>query len=174
LQEHYEVIGLTGVDTQAEVDLMGDVISNLPSNFTFGQTELQALANAVQHVMDAAKGDTAALKVNDLILLGVIEDESTNIDDLKTAIASTNNNGTEVDSVLEIKELVSNATESSPAASRLKMADLLANSDDDLFADLSDVVTSANVSDSNPEVYTSDNANATLWLTPEELPTSVI
>jgi|TARA_B110000027_G_scaffold39352_1_gene43428 hypothetical protein len=54
------------------------------------------------------------------------------------------------------------------------MADLLANSDDDLFADLSDVGSSANVSDSNPEVHTSNNANATLWLTPEELPTSVI
>jgi hypothetical protein len=79
-----------------------------------------------------------------------------------------------VDTLGELQKLVPNPTVSTSAASRLKMADLLANSDDDLFADLSDVVTSANVSDSNPEVYTSDNANATLWLTPEELPTSVI
>ena len=56
--------------------------------------------------MDAAKGDTTALTVDDLILLGVIEDESTNIDDLITAIASTNDNGTEVDSVLEIQLIV--------------------------------------------------------------------
>ena len=178
LKEHYEAIGLEGVDTQAEVDLMGDVISKQLSELTelkgHYQTKLQALANAVQHVMDAAAGDTTALTVDDLKLLGVKDASDDNIDVILSAIKKTDDNGTQVDTLGELQKLVPNPTVSTSAASRLKMADLLANSDDDLFADLSDVVTSANVSDSNPEVYTSDNANATLWLTPEELPTSVI
>jgi hypothetical protein len=178
LKEHYEVIDVKNVDTDAELALMGDVISKQLSELTelkgHYQTKLQALANAVQHVMDAAKGDATELTVDDLKLLGVTDASDDNIVVIRSAIEKTDDNGTQVDTLDELRELVSNATESTSAASRLKMADLLANSDDDLFADLSDVVTSANVSDSNPEVYTSDNANATLWLTPEELPTSVI
>ena len=178
MQEHYEVIGVEDVGTDAELALMGDVISKQLSELTelkgHYQTKLQALANAVQHVMDAAKGDATELTVDDLKLLGVTDASDDNIVVIRSAIEKTDDNGTQVDTLDELRELVSNATESTSAASRLKMADLLANSDDDLFADLSDVVTSANVSDSNPEVYTSDNANATLWLTPEELPTSVI
>ena len=108
LQEHYEVIGLTGVDTQAEVDLMGDVISKLidADAEAYGQFELQALANAVQHVINAATGDTAALTVDDLNLLGISNVVAANFDDLKQKIADTGDVNA-VDSVTEIQLIVS-------------------------------------------------------------------
>jgi hypothetical protein len=108
LQEHYEVIGLTGVDTQAEVDLMGDVISKLidADAEAYGQFELQALANAVQHVINAATGDTAALTVDDLNLLGISNVVAANFDDLKQKIAATGDVNA-VDSVTEIQLIVS-------------------------------------------------------------------
>ena len=107
LQEHYEVIGLTGVDTQAEVDLMGDVISKLidADAEAYGQFELQTLANAVQHVMDAATVDATALTVDNLNLLGISNVDATNFEALKQKIADIGDVNA-IDSVAEIQLIV--------------------------------------------------------------------
>ena len=105
MQEHYEVIGVEDVGTDAELALMGDVISNLPSDFTFGQTQIQALANAVQHVMDAATVDATALTVDDLNLLGISNVDATNFEALKQKIAGIGDVNA-VDSVAEIQLIV--------------------------------------------------------------------
>ena len=109
-KEHYEAIGLKGFDIQAEVDLMGDVISKQLSKLTglegHYQAKLQALANAVQHVINAATGDTAALTVDDLNLLGISNVVAANFDDLKQKIADTGDVNA-VDSVTEIQLIVS-------------------------------------------------------------------
>ena len=107
LQEHYEVIGLTGVDTQAEVDLMGDVISKLIDTDAeaYGQFELQTLANAVQHVMDAATVDATALTVDNLNLLGISNVDATNFEALKQKIADIGDVNA-IDSVAEIQLIV--------------------------------------------------------------------
>ena len=110
LKEDYEVIGVKNVDTDAELALMGDVISKqlseTPELVGYYQAELQALANAVQHVMDAATVDATALTVDDLNLLGISNVVAANFDDLKQKIADTGDVNA-VDSVTEIQLIVS-------------------------------------------------------------------
>ena len=175
--KHYEAVGVFGVDTVVEGALMGDVISNLESAEGFGQTELQALANAVQHVMDTADGTAQAngteLTNEDLFYLGIT---TQNLAFLVEAIANTNDNGTQVDSVSEIQNL----TGAKNARLGVNITDLVTLSGDSF--DFSDVakttgevytpeaaytVSDQTMTRESYDVYLADNKAAELWHNPE-------
>ena len=175
--KHYEAVGVIGVDTEVEEALMGDVISNLESAEGFGQAALQALAYAVQQVMDTADGTAQAngteLTNEDLFYLGIT---TQNLAFLVEAIANTNDNGTQVDSVSEIQNL----TGAKNARLGVNITDLVTLSGDSF--DFSDVakttgevytpeaaytVSVQTMTRESYDVYLADNKAAELWHNPD-------
>ena len=105
-QTDYARIGVTGVDTNEEQSLLGDVIDVKSAVDVDTISEVQALADAVQAVMDAASGNTATPSKAQLESLGITGVTDDNLIAVQNAIQGTANDGTDVDTLAELQALI--------------------------------------------------------------------
>jgi len=103
----YAAIGVTGVDAGAETSLLGSVIDGKASSAVDTVAEMQALANAVQAVMDGANGTAGMPTKAQLELLGMTGVTDANLAAIQKAIADTINDGSGVDSLVKLQAVVS-------------------------------------------------------------------
>ena len=105
-QATYSTLGVTGVDSTVETTLLGEVL-DAKSNADVATVPLiQGLADAVQAVMDAANGATDKPSLDQLKALGINDVTPDNLERVQAAIAATAVDGSEVDEVQEIQNLV--------------------------------------------------------------------
>ena len=103
----YAAIGVTGVDVGSETSLLGSVIDKKASSAVDTVAEMQALANAVQAVMDGANGSAGLPTKAQLELLGMTGVTDANLAAIQKAIADTINDGSGVDSLAKLQAVVS-------------------------------------------------------------------
>ena len=108
----YAAIGVTGVDAGAETSLLGSVIDKKASSAVDTLAEMQALANAVQAVMDGANGATGLPTKAQLELLGMTGVTDANLAAIQKAIADTINDGSAVDSLAKLQAVVDDGASS--------------------------------------------------------------
>jgi len=114
---HYQAIGVTGVkDDAEELALLGDVINSVDGTDVNTQQEVQDIADAVQGVMDAAAGAADSPTSAQLSALGISGVTADNLAAVQTAIANTNDDGTGVDDLSELQDLVTGAIDAFDAA----------------------------------------------------------
>lgn len=104
----YAAVGVEGVDTEAEVSLLGSVIDKKAPSDIDTVTELQALATAVQAVMD---GNASSIQ---LALLGVSGVTAENLFAVQAMLARTAD--TSLDSFTELQSAVTAAISAYNAA----------------------------------------------------------
>ncbi|NVO06545.1 MAG: hypothetical protein HXX19_11715, partial [Rhodoferax sp.] len=102
----YGLIGVAGVDSATKSSLLGDVIDRLPATAVDSVPEVQALADTVAAVLNAAAGGTAPTLAQ-LQALGVSGASSSNLAAVQAAIAATADDGTGVDTFAELQAVVS-------------------------------------------------------------------
>ena len=111
----YGLLGITGVRNNTHASLLGDVIDTKNKSDIDTVAKLQALADAVSAVLDAAKG-VSGLTANQLNLLGLSNVSEDNLPAVFRAISNTADNGTGVDTWTELQNVVNvaviNATQS--------------------------------------------------------------
>ena len=100
------ILGVTGVDDPEEFALLTDVLSTPGIATTVA--ELQAVADAVQSVMDAAAGAANKPTLAELETLGFTDVPAASIATIQAAIAATADDGTGIDSVAEIQAILDN------------------------------------------------------------------
>ncbi|WP_146100146.1 FG-GAP-like repeat-containing protein [Limnohabitans sp. TS-CS-82] len=98
------VTGLTGNTASATASLLGNLIDGLSSADVDTVAELQALANAASAVVAAASGGSVTLA--QLQALGITGVTADNLAAVQTALSATADDGTGVDSLIEIQALV--------------------------------------------------------------------
>ncbi|NKC02058.1 MAG: hypothetical protein GKR90_26660 [Pseudomonadales bacterium] len=94
-------VGITGIDIVVEASLLGDVLSEVGRASSVA--EVQALADAVQSVMDAASGMADAPSLAELALLGVEGVTADELGSVQSEIAATADDGTGVDTLQELQ-----------------------------------------------------------------------
>jgi hypothetical protein len=99
----YAAIGVTGVDAGAETSLLGSVIDKNASSAVDTVAEMQALANAVQAVMDGANGSAGLPTKAQLELLGMTGVTDANLVLIQEAIRNAGANG--ADTLAELQGL---------------------------------------------------------------------
>ena len=104
----YTKLGVTGIDTAAELGLLGDVIDGKTAADVATPAALQALADAAQAVMTGAAGGTAPTLAQ-LQALGLTGVTAGNLAAVQTAIAGTADDGTGVDTLAELDALIDTA-----------------------------------------------------------------
>ena len=107
-------LGVTGIDTAAELSLLADVIDGKSVDEVDSLTKLQDIADAVQHFVAAAANDSSELELADFDQLGINLD-STNLQAIKASICGSVNSGGAIDSVAKLQSVVDSAP--SPIAS---------------------------------------------------------
>ena len=110
-QADYEALGVSGVDTPAEVGLLGDIIAATDPADVDSTAELQALADSVSNFTAAADttdgvDDGSEVTEADFTALGVTGVTADNLALVQAAIAGTADDGTGVDTVAEVQALV--------------------------------------------------------------------
>ncbi|NRA20824.1 MAG: hypothetical protein HRU05_10135, partial [Oceanospirillaceae bacterium] len=108
-QSDYSDLGISGIDTANEVSLLGDVIDTRPTDAVQSLDQVQALADAVQAVMDAAAGTTGAPSSAQLTLLGLNGVTDDNLIAVQNALQSTSDDGSAVASLDDLNSLVNTA-----------------------------------------------------------------
>jgi hypothetical protein len=94
----------------AAAQLLSDAVSIKNSAQVDTAAELNALASAVDHVMDVAAGAAAStLTLNDLSLLGITGATAGNLTAVSNLIQGTADNGSGVDTLAELQTLVNSA-----------------------------------------------------------------
>ena len=133
-QAQYATLGVNGVDTAQETSLLGDVLdtanrNGIATDATSVNTvaKLQALADAVQAVMDAAAGSTTLTKPQ-LDLLGITGVTTDNLVAVIAAINNTNDQGSGVSTLADLQTVVTNAVGAASNALAVIQAYALANS----------------------------------------------
>ena len=105
----YTNVGINGIDTTAEVSLLGSVIDAKSITAVDTAAELQALADAVQAVMTTAAGGTPSVTQAQLELLGITGVTADNLAAITQAIANTADNGSEVSSLSALQAAATTA-----------------------------------------------------------------
>lgn len=105
-QLEYAAIGVEGVDNTVNEKLLGDVLDIKNADAVDTVPELQALANAVTAVMNAAAGDTTGPSLAQLQSLSLTGMSAGTLSAVQTAIKATADDGTEVDSLAELQALI--------------------------------------------------------------------
>jgi len=102
----YTQIGVTGVSAGAGVELLGEVIDRKSGADVNTVAKVQALADAVKAVMDAANGVTGVPTLTQLQLLGVTGVTTGNLANVLAALAATADDGSGADSLSKLQTLV--------------------------------------------------------------------
>ena len=147
----YANVGVNGIDTAAEVGLLGSVIDAKGSADVDTAAELQALADAVQAVMTTAAGGTPAVTKAQLELLGITGVTTNNIADIVTAIVGTIDDGSGVSTLAALQTLANNVND---APINTVPGALTVNEDTDL------VITGLSVADA--DIAATDTLSITL------------
>ena len=111
----YELIGVTGVNNAAKASLLGDAIDGKAAAAVGTVPQIQTLANAVAAVMSGA-ADGPAPTLAQLLALGVSGVTSDNLKAVQDKIASTANDGSGVDTLVELQNVVNSAQNGAQAA----------------------------------------------------------
>jgi len=103
--DQYRLIGVVGIDSGPKASLLGSVIDGKTWASVDTLGEVQALADAVAAVMAGAAGG-APPTLAQLQLLGVTNVNPANLKAIQAAIAATADNGTGVDTMSELQDLI--------------------------------------------------------------------
>jgi hypothetical protein len=103
----YTALGLSLDDDPEVIKLLGQVIDTKNNGEVDTVAQLQAIADAVQSVMQAAAGASGQPSLAELHLLGIDSATADNLLTIQSGIVATANDGTEVDSVHELHVLAS-------------------------------------------------------------------
>ena len=112
----YAAMGMSSIDTAADLALMNRILDTATIAQVDTATELYALGNVVTGIMTAAAGGTTTLTAADFALIGVTGVTSANLASVLGAIAGTADDGTGVDSLVELQALVDQIVASARAA----------------------------------------------------------
>lgn len=122
----YALLGVTGVDSATKTSLLGDVI-DIKSNADIQTApQIQALADAVNAVMQGAAGHTGP-SLDELTRLGITGVDASNMPAVLLAIANTNANGSDVDTLAELQSVVNTGQATVQAVVNVIQAFALAN-----------------------------------------------
>jgi len=99
----YETIGLSLLNDVQLINLLGQSIDLKSSMDVSSHTQLQVLVDAAQSVMDGAAGSAGVPSVAELNLLGIEAANVGNIVSIQTLIAATNDDGSGVQSLSQLK-----------------------------------------------------------------------
>ncbi len=101
----YALLGVTGVNSAATTSLLGDVI-DIKSNADIQTVpQIQAFIDAVNAVLQGAAGNTGP-SLDELTRLGITGVDPSNMPAVLRAIANTNVNGSDVDTLAELQNVV--------------------------------------------------------------------
>jgi len=114
-KEQFAVLGLGDVDEVGETTLLNDIIGSSDPEDVDTYQALKKLADIVVNIIGTAGGsDDAELTDSDFTDIGVIGVDEDNIGEVIDAIGDTPDDGSRVDSVEEIQEVVNAATTEVP------------------------------------------------------------
>ena len=99
--DQFDALGIEGVDSEQQAALLADALSMAGKASTVD--EVQALADAAGSVMDAAAGAADLPTLDELTLLGIVGVTADNLAEVQAAIAATADDGSAVDSVVELQ-----------------------------------------------------------------------
>ncbi|OUS31307.1 hypothetical protein A9R01_11695, partial ['Osedax' symbiont bacterium Rs2_46_30_T18] len=102
-------LGITGLLNNAQLQLFISAVDLMQATDIDSAVKLQLIADAVLAVTTAAAGATDSPSVAQLQLLGIDSATEQNLQLVQRAIRNTDNDATNVDSVTELQEVVSNA-----------------------------------------------------------------
>jgi sugar lactone lactonase YvrE len=102
----YGSLGVSGVTAGASADLLGSVIDVKLGTDVDTVVKLQALADAVKAVLDAANGVSGVPSLAQLQLLGVTGVNASNLAAYQAALRNTDDSGTGADSLAKMQGLV--------------------------------------------------------------------
>ena len=109
----YAAMGMSSIDMAADLALMNRILDTATTAQVDTAAELYALGDVVTGIMTAAAGGTTTLTAADFALIGVTGVASANLASVLGAIAATANDGSGVDTLVELQaivdEIVSNA-----------------------------------------------------------------
>jgi VCBS repeat-containing protein len=111
----YTAVGVTGIDSPAKANLLGDVVDGKDFADVDTVPELQALATAAAAVIAGATGGTAPTQAQ-LNALGITGVTPANLAAVQAAIAATGNGGAGVDTLSELQTVVTNAAAAAAAS----------------------------------------------------------
>ena len=103
--QSYQRIGVRDIDLGAQTHLLNDVVDGLASTAVDSVTELQTLSDSARAVRVSAAGGSAP-SMAQLQSLGVSGLTASNLAAVQTALALTADDGTEVDTKIELQNLV--------------------------------------------------------------------
>ncbi len=112
----FAAMGLSSIDTAADLALMNRVLDTATTTQVDTAAELYAIGNAVTGIMTVAAGGTTSLTAADFALLGLTGVTSANLASVLGAIAATADDGSGVDSLVELQALVDQIVASARAA----------------------------------------------------------
>ncbi len=122
----YALLGITDIDSATKTSLLGDVI-DIKSNADIQTVpQIQALADAVNAVLQGAAGNTGP-SLDELTRLGITGIDASNMPAVLRAIANTNANGSDVDTLTELQSVVSTGQAAAQAVVDVIQAYALAN-----------------------------------------------
>ncbi len=114
-KEQFAILGLVEIDEASETNLLNDIIGSSNPTDVNTYAALTKLANIVTEIIGAAGGsggdDLTASDFNDIGVIGVTDD---NVNEVVDAIGDTPDDGTRVDSVDEIQDIVDATTTDVP------------------------------------------------------------
>jgi len=102
----YAAMGMGAIDTAADLALMNRILDTATTAEVDTAAELYALGNVVTGIMTAAAGGTTTLTAADFALIGLTGVTSANLASVLGAIAASADDGTGVDSLVELQALV--------------------------------------------------------------------
>ena len=105
-QGTYEAIGVTGIDHENELSLLGEVLDGKTKEDVDSISKLQTLANAVQNVMSAAAGTKGVPSQAELEALGIEGVTPENLAAIQKALQNSTDDGSGVASVESLQNQV--------------------------------------------------------------------
>ncbi len=121
-QKDYENLGIDSIDTPKLVEFIGDIIDELPSGSVNTVTELQAISNAAQAVFDAATGHPNVPTKEQLETLGLTGISDEKLADIQQAINESNDDGSGIDSIDELQDLIDDVVDENTALLTISQA----------------------------------------------------
>lgn len=126
----YALIGVTGVDSTAKVSLLGDVIDIKNASDIDTVPKIQNLVDAVTAVLQGAAGGSGP-SLNQLVSLGINGVDASNLSVALQAIANTVSDGSEVDTLTELQNVINAGQTTAQTSVNIIAAYALANSSPD-------------------------------------------
>ena len=99
------------IDSASELSLFNSILDSSTTSDVNSYSKLVNLASIAERIMAQAAGQTVtpALTISDFIKIGITGVTSANLAEVLAAIAATNNDGSAVDTLSELRAVVSNA-----------------------------------------------------------------